>query len=87
MGTNLLPPKTICAYTSSAMIGIPKSLAVSAICTIFSDMQFCNQQDANFAVLKHGHEEVEAEFSGIRRIVSLFSYIHRNIYGLFMNYH
>jgi hypothetical protein len=31
MGTNLLPPKTICAYTSSAITGIPKSLAVSAI--------------------------------------------------------
>jgi hypothetical protein len=34
MGTNLLLLKTICAYTSSAMIGIPKSLAVSAICRI-----------------------------------------------------
>lgn len=34
IGTNLLPPKTICAYTSSAMTGIPKSLAVSVICRI-----------------------------------------------------
>jgi hypothetical protein len=33
-GMNLLPPKTICAYTSSAMTGIPKSLAVSVICRI-----------------------------------------------------
>ena len=34
IGTNLLPPKAICAYTSSAMTGIPKSLAVSTICRI-----------------------------------------------------
>jgi D-alanyl-D-alanine dipeptidase len=31
MGTNSLPPKTICAYTSSAITGISKALAVSAI--------------------------------------------------------
>jgi hypothetical protein len=33
-GTNLLPPKTICAYTSCAITGIPKPLAVSAISNI-----------------------------------------------------
>jgi hypothetical protein len=34
MGTNLLPPKTMCAYTSSATMGIPNSLAVSASCRV-----------------------------------------------------
>jgi hypothetical protein len=33
-GTNLMLPKTICGYTSSAIARIPKSLAVSAISNI-----------------------------------------------------
>jgi hypothetical protein len=34
IGTNSLAPKTICAYTSSAITGIPRSFAVSAICNV-----------------------------------------------------
>lgn len=44
IGTNLLPPNTICAYTSSAMIGIPNSLAVSAIYKIQRDIVGTNKR-------------------------------------------
>jgi hypothetical protein len=60
MGTNLLPPKTICAYTSSAMN--------PQISCSFSNLQdsvissFAVSKDANFAVLRHGQQDSKHQY-------------------------
>jgi hypothetical protein len=40
IGTNLLPPKAICAYTSSAMTGIPKFQQSAEFGGMLSNVQF-----------------------------------------------